>query len=388
MTTHARDLTLSLPPTGWLEFGAGCLRRLPGTVSRTGHRRAFVVTDPGLRAAGLVDRVTTVLAESGIDAEVHDAIPANPSTTAVDTAAQQARAFGEAAVVALGGGSALDAAKGVALLSVNPGSAAEFDYRIEPERPGLPLIAIPTTAGTGAETNGFGVIEDTRLRRKVYIGHDSVKPVAALLDPELTLGLPPGATAATGMDALVHGIESLASRGANPLSQAYAAQAIALVSRWLPVAVENGSDLEARSQMLLGAHLAGLALSISGLGLVHGIAHAVSARVGAPHGLALSAVLPEVMAWCAPHAEDAFASAAHGMGVGGNGKDGGNGEEVAEACRELSEQVGARRPLSAYGVTADMVPDLARTALEDAVTANSPRTPTEQDITELITSCL
>ncbi|MEU9015462.1 iron-containing alcohol dehydrogenase [Streptomyces sp. NPDC048479] len=382
MTLHTRELAISLPPTAWLEFGVGSLRRLPETVSRTGHNRAFVVTDPGLRAAGLVDRVTAILAAAGIDAEVHDAIPANPSTAAVDAAAEQARAFGDAAVVALGGGSALDAAKGVALLAVNPGSAAEFDYRIEPEVPGLPLIAIPTTAGTGAETNGFGVIEDPRLRRKVYIGHDSVKPVAALLDPELTLGLPPGATAATGMDALVHGIESLSSRGANPLSQAYAAQAIALVSHWLPVAVENGSDLKARSHMLLGAHLAGLALSISGLGLVHGIAHAVSARVGAPHGLALSAVLPEVMAWCNPQAKDAFARVAHEMGVGDNGT------EVFEACRELSEQVGARRPLSVYGVTADMVADLARAALEDAVTANSPRTPTHQDITELITSCL
>jgi alcohol dehydrogenase class IV len=386
VTTHAHtracDLTLSLPPTGWLEFGAGALRRLPETVRRTGHRRVFVVTDPGLRAAGLIDRVIRTLAEAGIDCDVHDAIPPNPSTGAVDAAAAQAREFGEAAVVALGGGSALDAAKGVALLAVNPGSAAEFDHRVEPQRPGLPLIAIPTTAGTGAETNGFGVIEDTARHRKVYIGHDTVKPVASLLDPELTVGLPPLATAATGMDALVHGVESLASRGANPVSQGYAAQAVAVVSRWLPAAVEDGTDLEARSQLLLGAHLAGLALSISGLGLVHGIAHAVTARVGAPHGLALSAVLPEVMAWCAPQAGDALARVAREMGAGQDAAS------AVEACRNLAEQVGARRPLSAYGVTADMVEDLARTALEDAVTGNSPRPPTEDDIAGLITYCL
>src|SRR3954471_7008183 len=147
-----------------------------------------------------------------------------------------------AAVLALGGGSALDAAKGISLLAGNPDAAAADADRLWDAGDGLPLIAVPTTAGTGAETNGFGVTEDRCARRKVYIGHSSVKPRIAVLDPELTLGLPARVTAATGLDALVHGIESLASRGSTPFSAAYATQAVTLVGRWLPAAYRDGGD--------------------------------------------------------------------------------------------------------------------------------------------------
>ncbi|MFD8387927.1 iron-containing alcohol dehydrogenase [Streptomyces sp. NPDC059680] len=167
---------------------------------------------------------------------MYDEVAPNPSTGHVDAGAARAKDFGPATVVALGGGSVLDAAKGISLLVANPDAvAADADHLWE-AADGLPLIAVPTTSGTGAETNGFGVIEDTAACRKVYLGHPSVKPRVALLDPELTLGLPPAATAATGIDALVHGIASLASRGANAFSVAYATQAVGMVSRALPAA--------------------------------------------------------------------------------------------------------------------------------------------------------
>jgi alcohol dehydrogenase class IV len=390
--------SLSVEPGVRVEFGAGALARLPDAVASLGRSRAFVVTDPGLRAAGVLDRVLAVLRSAGIRHEVFDGIRPNPSTADLDAAGKQVRAFCAAAagagagaaagagegvaVVAVGGGSALDSAKGIALLATNPGAAADFDYRCDPPGPGLPVIAVPTTAGTGAETNGFGVIEDVLARCKIYVGHGSVRPAVAVLDPELTLGLPRAATAATGFDALVHGIESLASRGATPLSAAYATQAVAMVSRWLPIAVEDGTDLEARAQLLLGAHLAGRALTLSGLGLVHGIAHSLTNHFHTVHGVALAGVLPEVMQFCADGPDDAaraaYRTVALAMGVA----------DPIAASRELAEAIGVRVRLSALGLTAATVDRVARGAVEDVVTANSPRTPTQPEVEALLHSAL
>ncbi len=371
--------TLSVEPGARIEFGAGTLVTLPDAVASVGQTRAFVVTDPGLRAAGVLGRVLAVLTAAGVEHAVFDGVRANPTTDDLDVAGRQARAYGDAAVVAVGGGSALDAAKGIALLARNPGSATELDYHRQPPGDGLPVVAVPTTAGTGAETNGFGVIHDPAARCKVYVGHASVRPRVCILDPELTVGLPRAATAATGIDALVHGIESLASRGSSPLSAAYAAQAVAMVSRWLPVAVEDGSDLEARAQLLLGSHLAGRALTLSGLGLVHGIGHSVTNHFGTAHGVALAGVLPEVMAWSAQGsatARAAYATAALVMGV----------PDAVAAARELAVGIGVRRPLRELGLTPGTVAGVARGAVEDVVTANSPRLPTQDDVEALLRS--
>ncbi|WP_444541888.1 iron-containing alcohol dehydrogenase [Amycolatopsis deserti] len=231
---------MTIEPTCRVEFGAGAVADLPRFVTELGHQRAFVVTDRGLQAAGIAPRVGKLLHAAGIEHEIHDDISANPSAAEIDRGAARARAFGRAVVIALGGGSPLDAAKGIALLAGNPDAAAADADSLWDGADGLPVIAVPTTSGTGAETNGFGVIEDTCAKRKVYIGHPSVRPRIAVLDPELTLGLPSRVTAATGVDALVHGIESLASRGANPMSVAFAQQAVTLIGRWLPVAHRDG----------------------------------------------------------------------------------------------------------------------------------------------------
>jgi alcohol dehydrogenase class IV len=377
--------SLSIEPGARIEFGEGALATLPDAVVSVGRSRAFVVTDPGLRGAGVLGRVLAVLTSAGMEHEVFEGVRPNPSTTDLDAAGERVRAFcarAGAAVVALGGGSALDSAKGIALLGTNPGTAADFDYRREPPGPGLPVVAVPTTAGTGSETNEFGVIEDCAAQCKIYVGHSSVRPKVAILDPELTLGLPRAATAATGFDALVHGIESLASRGATPMSAAYATQAVAMVSRWLPIAVEDGSDLEARAQMLLGAHLAGRALTLSGLGLVHGIAHSLTNHLHTVHGVALAGVLPEVMQFCADGPDDAaraaYRTVALAMGVA----------DPIAASRELAEAIGVRVRLSALGLTTDTVDRVARGAVEDVVTANSPRTPTHPEVETLLHSAL
>ncbi|RSD23974.1 iron-containing alcohol dehydrogenase [Amycolatopsis eburnea] len=367
---------LSVELSGRTEYGPGVVAELPAFVEQLGHARVFVVTDRGLRATGIVGRVEKILA--GIEYAVHEDVGPNPSTAELDRGAARLRAFGDAVVLALGGGSALDAAKGISLLAGNPQALAADADRLWDAADGLPLIAVPTTAGTGAETNGFGVTEDVRACRKVYIGHPSVKPRIAVLDPELTLGLPAAVTAASGLDALVHGIESLSSRGSSPISAAYATQAVSLVGRWLPVAFRDGSDLEARSQLMLGAHLAGHALTLSGLGLVHGIGHALTAHTGTPHGVALAAVLEEVMEFSAEAAAAAHESTAWALRVPPGSAIG--------AVREISGALGIKRPLRELGVERDRIPVIAADAVADAVTKNAPRLAREADVVSLLRS--
>ncbi|BBF98963.1 MULTISPECIES: iron-containing alcohol dehydrogenase family protein [Pseudonocardia] len=409
----------SIEPSCALEFGPGSVSRLPALVAGLAADAAFVVTDTGLRRTGIVDRVLAGLAAAGLRTGVFDGIGPNPSTTVVEAGAAALRDFGPCVVVGLGGGSVLDAAKGIALLATHP-TARATDPLWDSAVDGLPLIAVPTTAGTGAETNGFGVVEDTCARRKIYLGHPSVRPRIAVLDPELTLGLPAAVTAATGFDALVHGVESLASRGANPVSDAAAAQAVALVGRWLPVAVEHGADLEARSQLLLGAHLAGQALTVSGLGLVHGIAHAVTAHLGTPHGVALAAVNEQVMRYSADAAVGAYervwwalerdgggarsvgaqpdgSGAAHPGAAdpagSGSAHPGAAGRGLAHPAdpaavigtiTALAEGVGVRRTLRDLGATRELLPVLAAAAVADPVTSNAPRRPTEAEVRDIL----
>jgi alcohol dehydrogenase class IV len=375
----------SLAPHGRIEFGPGAVGRLGAVVSGVGRSRAFVVTDRGMPATGIVDRVETLLRDAGLTCAVFAGVEPNPSTETLDAAAEHARSFGDAVVVAVGGGSALDAAKGIALLAANRGSARSLGHVI-PQHPGLPLVAVPTTAGTGAETNGFGVIEDRRAGCKVYIGDASVQPLVSVLDPELTLGLPSAVTASTGMDALTHGIESLASVRGNAVSAAYATEAVTLVSGHLARAVADGTDLEARSALLVGAHLAGLALSISGLGLVHGLAHSITSHTGAVHGLALTAVLDEVMTRSLGVAGPAYRRVAGAMGL--DATDPAAPLAAVAAVRALAEAVGARHSLAELGVRAEQVPSVVAGALADAVSVNHPRRFEPAEVEEIVTRTL
>ena len=258
-----------------------------------------LVTDAALAATPVVAAATAALAAEGLPAAVFAGVHPNPTTEDMAAGAEAAAALAAgdtaATVVAVGGGSVIDAAKGIALAAVNPQRGRALDYRGTFARAALPLVAVPTTAGTGAETNAFGVVTDPRAGRKFYVGHASTLPAAAILDPDLTLGLPPAGTAATGMDALTHALESYLSRRANPWSDGIALQVIRMVSAHLPRAVADGADREARSQMLLAAHLAGAAMASTGLGVCHAIGHSLGGRFGIAHGVALTVVLPQVL---------------------------------------------------------------------------------------------
>ena len=366
-----------------IRFGAGSVAQLPEVVASLGKKKVFIVTDPGVAAAGVLAKVEAILSSAGIESVSYTDIKPNPTTTLIDAAAKVGVTAGADCIVALGGGSSLDSSKGIALVVANPTfSSAKFDYSITPDRPAVPIIAIPTTSGTGSETNNWGVIDDPIRQCKFYVGDASTTPVAAILDPELTLGLPPRPTAGTGIDALTHAIESLTSKGSTPVSAAYAHQAVKLISRALPIAVKDGANVDARGDMLMGAHLAGLALTLSGLGLVHGIAHSVSAHVGAAHGEALATVLPEVMQFNSRAVSDIYASVGNDMGVSANS------ETAIEAVRDLAESINIRNSLSHYGVKQEMVADIAKTVLADSVTSNNPIAPSDGEVQGILTSRL
>ena len=364
-----------------IRFGAGSVAQLPEAVAALNKVKVFIITDPGVANAGVLAKVEKILDAAGIAHGSFAEIKPNPTTTLIDTAAKAAVAFGADALIALGGGSSLDSSKGVALVAANPTfSSAQFNYSITPDRPALPIIAIPTTSGTGSETNNWGVIDDPVRQCKFYVGDASTTPVCAILDPELTIGLPPRPTAGTGIDALTHAIESLTSKGRTPVSAAYAHEAIKLISKALPVAFNEGSNVEARGEMLLGAHMAGLARTLSGLGLVHGIAHSVSAHVGAAHGEALAAVLAEVMEFNSQAIAPIYATVANDMGVTADSKS------AIDAVRSLADNINIRQNLSAFGVKPEMVSDIADTTLADSVTGNNPIAPNKEDVINIISS--
>jgi alcohol dehydrogenase class IV len=287
----------------------------------------------------------------------------NPTVGAVHQGAAALRDFGTATVVAIGGGSPIDAAKAIAL-DAGDGRPA-------------PIVAVPTTAGTGTETNGFGVIEDVAARRKRYVGDASTAPRHAVLDPALTVTAPAHVTAACGIDVLAHAIESVQARVDSAYSAALALEAARLVVRHLPRAVADGADVGARSAMLLAAHLAGLAFSTTGLGTAHAIGHAVSARYGTPHGVALAAVLPHVTEHNLRHREEETSRLADALGVPG-------AAAVPGAVAELQDRIGLRPTLADLGVAREELPGLAEAALADEVIRNAPRIPSHAELVRLL----
>jgi alcohol dehydrogenase len=385
MLTSQRFTVQSAPA----HFGCGATDTLPATIAALGADRVLLVTDAGVARAGIAVALDARLRDAGLTTATFDGIAPNPSTATLDAGAETARAFAPGVIVAVGGGSVIDSAKGIALMAVNDGPASSFDYRNEQVHAGVPIVAVPTTAGTGAETNGFGVIDNHETGRKFYVGHASTTPRAVILDPELTLGLPPQGTAATGMDVLTHALESLSSRRANAYAHGMNLQVVHMVFCYLPRAVEDGSDLEARSQLLLAAHMAGLAFATTGLGMGHAIAHALSARLGAPHGVALSVLLEDVLSFNMPVCCDTYARVAWAAGVdGGRGDDGGDAAALVAAVRDLSHSLDMPHGLGELGLVESAIPQIVEDALTDEVMANTPRMPSHEDLTALLLATL
>ena len=384
--TPLHELDLELQLRGRVKFGLGAIMALPELVAAAGNaggKRVFIVTDPGVLASGVIDRVRDVLTAAGIEVGVYAEVEPNPDTTSIRRGSAALAAFGisQAVIVAVGGGSSMDSAKAISLHAVNGGDVLALGYHLEDAIPGGPLIAIPTTAGTGAETNTYGVITDEAAGRKVYVGHPSLLPVSTILDPALTVGLPPGATAATGVDAMTHSLESLLSRNPNPFAEALALQVIRTIHEWLPRAVADGTDLEARSQLLLASHIAGIGqASGTGVGLVHALGHAIGTRGRLAHGTALAVVLPEVLAFYAdePGLRDReLALAGVGLRAASPTEDPATGAIAAiGALRSFLADLGQRATLRSLGLDEALLDVVAQDAMDDPAINNSPRLPT------------
>jgi len=377
---------LVITPAPSAHFGAGVVGRLPGLLRAAGGHAAVVVTDAALAATPVVASVTGVLEATGMPVTVFRGVHPNPTTGDLAAGAEvAARASPGVALVAVGGGSAIDAAKGIALAAVNPQRGRDLDYRGRFASPALPIVAVPTTAGTGAETNAFGVVTDPGSRRKFYVGHASTLPAAAVLDPVLTVGLPPPATAATGMDALTHALESYLSVRANPWSDGIALQVIRMIAVHLPRAHADGQDLEARSQMLLAAHMAGIAMATTGLGLCHAVGHALGGRFGIAHGVALTAVLPQVLRFNAPACAGRLAEVAAALGAVDAARDSAwNAGAAIEAVAGLAGRLGMPRCVADLGISRADFDQIAADALDDEVLANTPRPPGAADIRAIL----
>lgn len=390
--TRLADRQLEMTLRNRVVFGAGAVARLPELIAAAGGSRVFLVTDPGVLAAGIADRAVTV---SDLPATVFSKVEPNPSGATVELGATTLRTFGldGTVVVAVGGGSAMDAAKAIALHAANDGPLWELEYDGPSLQPGRPIVAIPTTAGTGSEAHPFAVITREEIGRKDYIGHRSLLPYATILDPELTLGLPAEVTAATGVDAMTHSLESLLSRNGNPFAEATALGVIRTVGEWLPRAMADGSYLEARSQMLVASHLAGVGqASGTGVGLVHALGHAIGTRGRMAHGTALATVLPEVLGFYLEESglrdrELALVGVALRAASPTEGDATAAGAAIGELRRFLGS-LGQRPTLRSLGFDDATLDVVAQDAIDDAAIKNSPRLPSLPQARAILTSVL
>ena len=385
--------------------GPGVAASLPQHVLKRG-KKAFIVTDQGVRGAGIVAPIVDVLEKAGVQTHVFDQVSPNPTDVNVAAGVAALNRFGVegTVVVFIGGGSVMDCGKYIALAAPNgvdnlnlafaPNLDANdrIDFstlapKAQASKPGLPTIAIPTTSGTASETNGGGLITDTltnpKVHRKLTFSNPTVAPVVILLDPTLTVGMPSRGTAACGMDVLTHAIECYTSANSNPFADALALHAIRLTGQWLPKAVADGSDLEARAQMQVASHLAGRAFS-SGplLGLVHATGHPISGQLHQAHGQTLATMLPHVMRFNRDVVARRYADIGEALGSEHDPEAG------IAAVEKLSATVGTNKRLRDLGATSDNINDLTQDALRDLIILNTPKYPTRGDVHELYARAL
>ncbi|MDE6127509.1 MAG: lactaldehyde reductase [Muribaculaceae bacterium] len=367
-------------------FGPGAREVLPKEIARLGLHKAFVATDKDLIKFGVADKVLDVLRRAGIPYEVFSEIKPNPTVANVKAGVKAFAESGADFILAIGGGSSIDTAKAVGIISNNPEFAdvVSLEGVADTRRKSVPVIALPTTAGTAAEVTINYVITDEANEKKMVCVDPNDIPAIAIVDAELMYTLPRSLTAATGMDALTHAIEGLITRGAWEMSDMFELKAIEMIARHLPTAVAEPSNAEARDGMAVAQYIAGMAFSNVGLGAVHGMAHPLGAIFDIPHGVANALLLPVVMEFNAPAAIEKYGRIAGAMGVDTAGM---SPEEAAaaavEAVRALAVRVGIPQHLSELGIGEADLPRLAAAAMADVCTPGNPRDVTEADLLAL-----
>ena len=369
--------------------GAGAIKDIATEAKGRGFKKAFVCSDPDLIKFGVTKKVIDVLEGAGLDYEIYSNIKKNPTIENVQTGVEAFKKSGADYLIAIGGGSSMDTAKGIGIVIANP----EFeDIRsLEGVAPtknkSVPIFAVPTTAGTAAEVTINYVITDVEKNRKMVCVDPKDIPVVAFVDPEMMSSMPKGLTAATGMDALTHAIEGYITAGAWELSDMFHLKAIEIISRSLRNAVANTP--EGRADMALGQYVAGMGFSNVGLGIVHSMAHPLGALYDTPHGVANAIILPTVMEYNAPATGEKYREIARAMGV--QGVDSMTQEEyrkaAIDAVRKLSEDVGIPADLKAI-VKEEDIPFLAQSAYDDACRPGNPRETSVEEIAELYKSLI
>lgn len=366
-----------------IHFGQGALEQVGVEAAALG-RTALVVAGCGSATRnGNLERLCALLTAAGVRAVPFAKVESDPSLDTVEAGAALAREAQCDVLVALGGGSAMDAAKGISCRLANPAplSALEGTAAL---RPGPPLIAVPTTAGTGSEVSRVSVLTDTARHYKMVLAGPTLLPAVAILDPDLTASLPPRVAAATGLDALTHAVEAYVSRLSQPLSDALALAAIETIGANLAKAVTDPDNVAARTAMLLAQMQAGQAFSNASVGLVHAMSRPMGARYGVAHGAANALLLPAVTAYNRPACPERLARVARALGKRTDGLDLRAASELAaEALAELAADLPLPRRLSDVNVPAEGITDMAREAFDNASSRLNPRRPTEEDIAVL-----
>lgn len=367
-------------------FGPGTRKELPGVVARLGYKKALVVTDKGLMKFGVAKMVLDVLDEAAIPYEIYDEVKPNPTVTNVKMGVEACKKAEADFIIAIGGGSSMDTAKGIGIICNNPefSDVISLEGVADTKKKTVPIIALPTTAGTAAETTiNYVIIDEEKQKKMVCVDPNDI-PAVAIIDAELMYSLPKSLTASTGMDAMTHAIEGLITKGAWELSDMFEIKAIEMIHKYLPIAVNEPTNPVGRDGMAVAQYVAGMAFSNVGLGVDHGMAHPLSALHDIPHGVACAMLLPTVMKFNAPAALPKYVDIAKALGVY---KDGMTQQEAADAaCAEidnLSRLVGIPTHLSELGITEKDIDALADQAIVDVCTPGNPREVTRDDIVAL-----
>lgn len=365
-------------------FGCGARKELKNEIKRRNFRKAFIVVDKDLIKFGTLDMVTSEIDETPY--EIFSEFKANPTVKNVKDGVTAFNASDSDFIIAIGGGSAIDTAKGIAIVAKNPEFAdvVSLEGVADTKAKCVPIVALPTTAGTAAEVTINYVITDEESGRKMVCVDPNDIPVLAIVDAELMASMSKGLTASTGMDALTHAIEGYITKGAWELSDMFELKAIELISSNLRAATANGKDMKARENMALAQYVAGMAFSNVGLGCVHSMAHPLGARFDVPHGVANALLLPIVMEFNMPAALDKYCEIAKAMGEDITGLTREEGAKVAvNAVKKLSLDLNIPQTLREINIPKESLKQLAKDAYADVCTGGNPRDITENDILEL-----
>ncbi len=364
--------------------GNGALHLVGRYLQNFGARKVLIVTDQGLVDAGWALKTQELIHEEGIETAIFSAVSANPRDTEVMAGADFYHQQHCDVIVAIGGGSPMDCAKGIGIVSTNNQSILAFEGIDQVAIPGPPLVCIPTTAGTSADVSQFAIISATKEKRKIAIISKTVVPDVALIDPETTTTVPPYLTACTGMDALVHAMEAYVSTANSPILDLHALAAIELICENLPKALAAPADVEVRGKLVLASLQAGLAFSNASLGAVHAMAHSLGGLLDLPHGECNAILLDHVVGYNYPEAKSRYAKIGLAMGLTLTGK---NDEailrSITTAIIDLKKKVGISKTVGQQGAASADIPPLAAKAMKDPCMVTNPRMPRQRDIEEI-----